>query len=162
MCHCFTQGRKLEEAREHRGEAVLLPGFVGLALLVEGGEGLGLLLVVPARPAVDGLVVLVGRAAGVADEALLGDVEFAAEAPGGGVAVVFLVVLGGRVEGLDVLAAVLGPLEVPDALPGGALFEAGGGVAVGGEDWDGSPRLLPDELPNRGATSQHVPTGGAG
>jgi hypothetical protein len=52
-----------------------------LAVLVQRGERLCPLEVVPSCPAVNGFSILVALAAGVRDEALFGDVEFAAEAP---------------------------------------------------------------------------------
>jgi hypothetical protein len=132
-------GEELGEAGEEGKEARGVPGVLGAALFVERGEGLGALEVVPAGPAEDG-VGGVELAAGVADEALFGDVEFAAEAPGGGVAVVALVVFGGdgdgRMSGGE-LAGVFEALEGPGVLPLGVFLETGGAVAVGGEEGDG-------------------------
>ncbi|XXY16180.1 hypothetical protein WME88_48885 [Sorangium sp. So ce216] len=104
-------GDELEEAREEGGEAIGAPAVLGLALLVEAGEGGGALEVVPPGPAEERARVVVLLGAGIGDEALLRDVELAAEAVVIGVAEVLGVVfLRDGDGGGELLAGVLAAL----------------------------------------------------
>src|SRR5688572_11788999 len=75
----FQPGEQFEEAGEHGHEAFLRPAFALFAVLVKPREGDRALQVIPAGPAVDGLAIIFALAAGVRDEAFLGDVELATE-----------------------------------------------------------------------------------
>jgi hypothetical protein len=78
----------------------------------------------PARPAVEGLGAAATGDLGEGDEALLGDVELAAELP-----VFDLEEVAGSIAwrhfGLGILPSVFAALCLPHALPGFALHEAG-------------------------------------
>src|SRR5690606_8975490 len=105
------------------------------------GDGHGLFAVVPACPAVEVGGGGVGGAVG--DEAFLGHVEFAPGLPVGGAQEVGGGVLRGDGDGVAeevLLVAVRNgvflALQVPDVFPVGALLQAGGLVAQGGEEGD--------------------------
>jgi hypothetical protein len=129
-------GDELEEAGEHGEQALARPALAGLAIHVQVGEGLGPLQVIPAGPAVHRLAVVVRLAARVADEALLGDIELAAQAEVAGLEEVGRLVLGRHRDGADRFARVLAPLEIPALEP----LDPGGKTSLvepqGGEERD--------------------------
>ncbi len=142
-CHWCKPWQEVVQAGEDGEQAVLLPSFFGAHRLIVVREGFRLFGMVEAGPGDHVGAVGVALQAGVEDEAFLGYVEFATQAPCRSGEEVFLLVLGRDWDVADLLALVFEALEVPGAFPLFALAEPGFLVAEYGEESYG---FVADEL----------------
>src|SRR5215510_10005884 len=99
----FEPRDEFGDAGQQRRQTLYDPAFLFHQLSVPGGQGSGLLQMVPASPGNHESRVVRAGAAGIADEAFLGHVERAAQPPAGGMVKICRSILGRRWNVADVL-----------------------------------------------------------